>query len=241
MGLLADHFEETVSFGSAYNPPYYLQYFRKYMPLEHTMTSYLTDMVSKDFEKEKKLAQKIRKRFTFRKANYSLLLREVKIYNELNNRCFHQHPFYFNRSLEEDLAVFRHFSMVSSGENLIFAEQAGSPIGFMLWYPDYNELIVSGRDMGIQSIMRYRALQHTITKFKIVSIGIIPEYQGTGAVLGLFDECLRYTKGRYKWCESGFIMDSNRKSKGLGVRWADQEYKHYKIFEIPVRQRKENN
>jgi hypothetical protein len=73
-----------------------------------------------------------------------------------------------------------------------------------------------------------------IDKLTIAEIGVLPEYQGSGAILVLFDQCLQLTRGSYDWCETGWILDSNIKSKGFGIRWADSEYKHYKIFEIEV-------
>lgn len=234
LGLLASDFDKAVCFGSSYNPSYYTDYFAGYGAREYVLTSYLTDMERFSLEAEQRILERICRNFTFRTADFSHLEREVKIYTSLNNRCFKGHPFYFERAFEEDYELLHQFKPFISGENLIIAEYKGSPAGFMLWYPDFNQLIPPGGRIGLGTYIKNKLIGRKIDRFKIVEIGVVPEHQNSGAVLGLFNKCMQLTKHRYKWCEAGWILDTNNKSKGFGIRWADCEYKRYKAYEIEV-------
>lgn len=234
LGLLASHFDKAVSFGSSYNPPYYVGYFQKFSPKEYHLTSYLTDMERYNLKSEQKILNRISRNFTFRVADFRNLKQEVEIYTDLNNRCFKEHPFYFEREVSEDYELLYQFKPFINGENLIIAECKGKPVGFMLWYPDFNQLIPPGGRIGLGTYIKNKLVGWKIDRFKIVEIGIVPEYQNTGVILGLFNKCMQLTKHRYKWCEAGWILDTNSKSKSFGIRWADSEYKSYKAYEIEV-------
>lgn len=234
LGFLADSYDSEVCFGNSYNPSYYPHYFRKYNPMEHVMVSYLTDMNRFNLERESRILERINQRFTFREASFKNLRREVEIYTLINNLAFGGHPFFFERTVEEDFELLNEFKPFIKGENLIIAEKDGEPIGLMLWYPDFNQLIQPGKGMGVDTFIRNKFAGHKINKFKIAEIAVLPKYQGSGAILGLFNKCMQLTKGRYDWCETSWIFDDNLKSKGFGINWADSEYKHYTAFEIKL-------
>ena len=115
-------------------------------------------------------------------------------------------------------------------ENLLFVEKAGVPAGFMLWYPDFNEIIDKCETVGIKTVIKNKLFSHKIKTFKIVEIGVIPEERNRGAILALFDYCFKCTKGKYDTMESSWILTNNMKSKSFGIKWADEESKHYKAY-----------
>ena len=234
LGFLEDHFEEPVSFGNKYNPPYYIHYFKGKLSTEYGLTSFLTDMETFNLDKESKILKETNKKFQYRTANFNKLKKEIEIYTALNNLCFIDHPFYYKRTYKEDYELFKQFKLFLKPENLLIAEKNGEAIGFMLWYPDFHQLIPQGEGMGLKTYFRNRYRGSTIDKFKIVEIGILPAYQGTGAILGLFNKCMELTKDRYRQCETGWILNTNLKSKSFGLKWADSEYKHFKVFEISI-------
>ncbi len=234
LGLLADHFDDIQSFGSSYNPSYYIDYFKIYAAEEINLVSYLTNMKDFSFGINEKLFNKIISKYKVRKVNFKNIKDEAEIYTKLNNNAFKNHRFYYERRKNEDLELFEEFKILLKEENLLFMEYEGSPIGFMLWYPDYNELINPGESLGLKTVIKNKLFHNRINKFKIVELGVIPEFQKKGAVLALFNYCREITKDRYDFCEAGWILENNLDSKGLGLRWADREYKRYKTFMIKV-------
>ena len=232
LGILADHYESIQSFGSAYNPPYYIDYFKKYAYKEVNLVNYRIKMDDFSFDINNKILEKIKTKYHVRKADFSNLKRDSKIYTNLNNQAFKNHNFYYERRFEEDLELFNDFKILLKEENLLFMEHDRKPIGFLLWYPDYNELIGPGQRLGIKTIIKHKIFHRRIKGFKIVEIGVLPEYQKSGAVLALFQKCREIVKGRYGFCESGWILENNLDSRGFGHRWADKVYKNFKVFLI---------
>lgn len=232
LGILADNYDKHLSFGNNYNPPYYTDYFNKYKTLEYTLTSFIGNMNEFNLDRERRALERINSSFTFRNVNFSDFKNEMKIYTELNNIIFSEHPFYFKRSPMEDYELFKDMKLFIREENLIFAEKDGQPIGFMLWYPDFNELISPGKSIGVSTFIKNKLFAERIKKYKIVEIGVLPQFHNTGAILGLFNECCIRTKGTYLSYETSWILDSNYKSKNFGTKWAREEYKHYKVYEI---------
>jgi len=112
----------------------------------------------------------------------------------------------------------------------LFVEKNEEPIGFMLWYPDYNELMKSGESIGISTFIKNKLFSKKITTFKIVEIGVIKREQNKGAILALFEYCFQCIKGRFRNFESSWILKENEKSKTFGIKWSDGESKKYKAY-----------
>lgn len=234
LGYLASHFDSMQSLGSAYNPPYYLDYFQKRAIEEVNLTSYIADMKDFSLDINPRLRQRLLKNYCVRKADFKKIEREAQIYTDINNDAFKNHRFYYERRKEEDLELFKEYRMFLKEENLLFLQYKGKEVGFMLWYPDFNQLVKEGRSLGITSLLKSRLFPGLIDTFKIVELGVACEHQKMGGVYVLFDYCNTLTMGRYKKCESGWILDENHASKGFGIRWGKNEYKKYKVFLIDV-------
>ncbi|MGB5684453.1 MAG: hypothetical protein WBM35_01480, partial [Candidatus Electrothrix sp.] len=234
LGFLTDSFDEVPCFGSAYTPPYYLEYFRSLGFTEHQLISYRYPMSSLAEQQEDRILERARKRFSFRQVNFSRLREEIDIYTQLNNACFADHPFYFHRSDDEDYELFKPFRWFLQEENLLIAEHGGIPVGFLLWYPDFNELIGPGQELGIQALLKYKLLRRPIKRFKIVEIGVVPKFQGSSVILGLFHACYELTRDRFQECESGWILSENLKSKNICRRWDPEAGPTYSVFTLAL-------
>ncbi|MEW9121610.1 MAG: GNAT family N-acetyltransferase [Thermotaleaceae bacterium] len=230
LGLLASEFNQRPSFGTAYNPPYYIDYLQSMANEEIGLVSYLAKMENFDFGMKDRWIEKMTAKYNVRKADFKKLKRDAAIYTDLNNRAFKKHRFYYARKEAEDLELFSEFKLLLREENLLFLEHEGEPIGFMLWYPDYNELIKPGETLGLKTLIKNRIYGHRIQRFKIVELGVLPEFQKKGAVFTLFYKLRQMLGERYKECESGWILEDNLSSRGLCYRWAEREYKQYKVF-----------
>lgn len=234
LGILANKYDEMQSFGNAYNPSYYIDYFRRYNPQEISFVNYLTDLNNFTLNMNERIIERITSKYHVRKADFKNMKREAEIYTRVNNEAFKNHKFYYERRINEDLELFNDFKFFLKEENLLFLEHNDKTIGFMLWYPDFNQLMDKGETLGIKTFIKNKLFSDRINKFKLVELGIIPEYQKSGAVLALFHKCWQLIKDRYEFCETGWILEDNISSKNLCFRWADKEYKQYKIFLINI-------
>lgn len=234
LGILDSHFDEPQSLGSAYNPPYYNARLRQIASEEIKLVSYLVRTDQFDFNVGERFESRVLSKYSVRRSNFKQLEKEAAIYTDINNRAFAHHRFYYERRINEDLELFQDFRFLLKEENLLFLLHEGKEIGFMLWYPDFNQLLKPGESIGIKTVIKSKLFPSKINRFKIVEVGVVPEFQKTGAIFALFHACRRLTGNKYEWCESGWILDDNYPSKNFGIRWADKEYKQYSVFLIDV-------
>jgi GNAT superfamily N-acetyltransferase len=209
-GILLNRFDEAPIFGLPYNPAYYANYFsglhiRKMLTFRFSMETYTT--WASTYKSQRQL-----KGLTVRFMDKKNIEKESAIYTELNNQAFVKHPYWANRDAAEDLELFKPFRHLLDNENLIIAEIDGKPVGFFLWYPDFNQLVNSQRDLNVLDVIKYR-LGASIDTFRFTEIGIIPEYQGSPVALALINKSLpTLIKKGYQYCEGGFIFEENRAS-----------------------------
>ncbi len=234
LGFLAGPYEKPPTFGSSYNPSYYLDYMRKHMERETRLISYAYNIETTDRIAESRLLRRLESRFQFRCADFRRIRREVGIYTDLNNRCFAAHPFYYPRNVEEDVELLQLFRPLITGENLLVAECAGRPVGFLLWYPDFNELVAPHHTVGLTTAMRYRLLRRGVEHVKVADLGVLPAFHGRGVAVGLIALYHRLVRGRFRTCESGWILEGNEHSAALCQHWNAEQSRTYAVFESTV-------
>ncbi|MDO9154225.1 MAG: hypothetical protein Q7U47_11105 [Paludibacter sp.] len=238
-GILMNRFNEPPIFGLPYNPDYYSGYFnelhcRKMATFRLSIEAYAKWAQSYSTLRELK-------GLTVRFMDKRNIKAESAIYTQLNNQAFPSHPFWANRDTEEDVELFYPFRHLLDNENLVFAEVFGKPVGFFLWYPDFNQLISSQRDLNVFDVLKYR-LGKIPDTFRFTEIGIIPEFQRSPVALAMLNKALpKILEKGYKYCEGGFIFEENSASmafvKGLLKRSFGVEpeiYRQYAVFETTL-------
>jgi GNAT superfamily N-acetyltransferase len=235
-GFLLNKFDEPPVFGLPYTPPYYHDYFT---------SCHRTSMVSYRFSLEpfyKYHAQLAEKKdfghIKVRKLNKRKLKRDVALYTHLNNTCFKEHPYWSDRSVEEDFELFHPFRFFIKEENLLFAEIHGEAVGFILWYPDFNQLVRNNRALGIKELIKYR-FSNPITTFRLTEIAVKPEFRTskvTQALIYATISCLE--RAGYTHGEGGFIFEENTRSIAMTKRFLQratgttmEAYRKYAVYE----------
>ncbi len=211
-GILLNRFDEVPLFGLPYTPSYYPQYFSQLHCRK--MVTFRFDMDAYRNWAHGYFAQRPIKGLTVRFMDKRRIKSESAIYTQLNNKAFVKHPFWANRDESEDLELFAPFRFFLDNENLIIAEIDGEPVGFYLWYPDFNQLVKNNSDLNAWHLLKYRAgIGKAIDTFRFTEIGILPKYQGTSVAYALIDKSLpTLTKQGFSFCEGGFIFEENRAS-----------------------------
>jgi hypothetical protein len=230
LGFLAGSYNKKQSFGMAHNPEFYHKFFEKtgFSPID--MVSYKKDMRYSDKLLSDEVSRKLSERYTVREANFHNLKNECCIYTEINNKSFNEHLFYYPRKEEEDYELFKDLKFLLKPENLLFVEKDSIPVGFMLWYPDFNQVMSSSETVGLKTVIKNKLYGSKIDTFKIVEMGVTPAERNRGAILALFDYCFKCINGNYDFMESGWILSDNFKSRNFGIKWADCESKNYKAY-----------
>lgn len=230
LGFLASGYDKMQSFGMSHNPEFYHRFFEATNFKSIDMVSYKKDMKKVDSLLSYETSKKLKERYTVREADFNNFKRDCAIYTDMNNKSFNEHLFYYPRKKEEDYELLKDMKFLMKPENLLFVEKEGNPVGFMLWYPDFNQVMSSSETVGLRTVIKNKLLGSKIDTFKIVEMGVIPGERNKGAILALFDYCFKCIKDKYDFMESGWILSDNFKSRNFGVKWADCESKKYKAY-----------
>lgn len=235
LGLLASSYDKPQSLGSAYNPPYYIEQIERYIKPSEELVSYRNRIDALDLSISPRLRNYLERNFEVRKADFKDIRKTAEIYNIVNNASFAHHKYYYPRRLEEDIELFQEFRPLLNEENLLFVYHKQKPVGFLLWYPDFNQCVAAGKSIGLSTVLQYRLGFVKMDTVKFTEIGVLPKYQNRGAVYPLLETCYQMTRKRYTYVESGWIMRGNTGSEGIGLRFIQNEYKKYKVFEKDLR------
>jgi hypothetical protein len=123
------------------------------------------------------------------------------------------------------------------GDNMIFAKVGDEVVGFLFWYPDFNELVLPGGQAGAGTFIKYRILGKSPCAVKAVQIGVLPEYENSGLILALFGEfydvAMKKHKG-LKVCASSWILEENQKSVKLSSKVLPHPYKEMSAYEREI-------
>ncbi|MBK5263513.1 MAG: hypothetical protein JJE17_13260, partial [Peptostreptococcaceae bacterium] len=140
LGFLASDYDKEQSFGLAHNQEFYHRYFVENGFKTIEMVTYKKNISNKQKLLHPKVKDKIEAKYKVREINLKSLKSEIAIYTRINNEAFADHLFYYPRNEAEDFELFKELKYLLKPENLLFVEKAGVPVGFMLWYPDFNKL-----------------------------------------------------------------------------------------------------
>ena len=230
LGFLSSDYDSVQGFGTPHNPKFYNSLFEDAGFESIDMVSFQKDMVEMKPLFTDRIRERLKQRYNVREVNFKKLEEEAKIYTEINNEAFKDHPFYYPRVEEEDLELFKEFKYLLRPENLLFVERDCKAVGFMLWYPDFHSLMKPNDSIGLKTVIKSKLYPNRMKTFKIVEIGVIPSQQNKGAIMSLFDYCYSCAKDRYSSFESGWVLAGNKNSLALGEKWADGIHKKYKAF-----------
>lgn len=235
LGLLNSHFEDKNSFSSSANPKYYNEYFESLSMEKIYLNTYkLNDMDSK-VKRYQAFINKVNKNYTFcyfDKKNFDYY---SKLYTDLNNACFVNHRYYYPRTYKEDREMLKELFLFMKEDSIIFAFDGEKPVGFIMWYPDYNELSHAGAFFGVKEFFKNIFCGKKIKTAKVMEFGIIEEHRMMGLPMGLLYKVFECVKKRgIKTCETSWILADNIDSNSVCKGICDEEYKGYVVYERDI-------
>jgi len=155
----------------------------------------------------------------------------------LSNEIFREHWYYFHREYDEDYELFRLMKPLLTPFSLIFAVKDGIDIGYILLYPDFNQLVAAGGEAGIRTFLKHKLLRGCPDVVKIAEIAVLPEYRATGAIVTLFAESCRQIRRRFpqmKRVVSSWIANENTDSLNITKRFAPDLHGSYAAYEKEI-------
>jgi hypothetical protein len=210
-GCLVEGFTQP-GFGMQYNPPYYQKFFEAYgfTTYFEQITNHL-DLTVPFPERFWKIAGWVVKKegFSFKHFRIKEADRFIDDFEAIYNDAWRYHENFtpIDKSvLKATMMKAKAFMM----EELIwYAYHEGKPIGFIVMFPDVNMILkhFNGK-MNLINKLRFLWMKHrkTITRARVVILGVVPKFQRSGIESGLF------------WQLKG-VVDKNPHLKELELSW----------------------
>jgi len=230
LGFLKDRQDLPAAFSGAYTPEYYPEYFSGRGFAEHALTTYYADTAL--FDPSRKLLNHAYSGISYRVIRLNDLKREMEILGSLFNKTLAGTRFYFHKDIRESYEMIREIRPLLKNENIICAMKDGREIGFVLWHPNFNEIIPDNRRINLHVFfLRCKLFGGSIKEFMINTIGVLPEYENRGVSLGLINEVVRRVNGVYRGGETCFVWDDNIKSSLFCRALCREALRHYVVYE----------
>lgn len=235
LGFLNSHFDEMNSFSVASNPKYYNEYFSKLDFRRVNLNIYKVDAIDNRLDKYKSVLDRINKNYTFKNFDKKQFEFYSKKFTDLNNSSFENHRYYYKRKYKEDMEMLKELFLCMKEDSLIFAFKGDRPVGFILWYPDFNELGKKGVIFGVKHFFKNIFLNKNIETGKIMEFGVLEEYRKTGLALGLINQVINAMRNyKIKKIETSWVLEENIDSNIVCKAVCDRKYKSYVVYEKDI-------
>jgi hypothetical protein len=238
-GLLVAGFDSPPVVLMTYNPAYYVSLFEGYgLKKLKDLYAYKLSQETVYTDRLVRFNELIRQKeeLTFRSIDMKHFKEEVDRVKEIYNKAWSKNWGAVPMTDAEFDALAADLKMVLEPDLIIMAEAKGKPIGFGLSLPDINIPLKYNKSGGMLS-----GMFHLLTKKKkidlvrIIVLGVIPEYQRTGAAGVLFYEtAVRAKKLGYKYGEASWVLEDNVMMNRAAEMMSGVRYKTYRIYELPL-------
>jgi len=238
-GLLIEGFDKPPVVLMPYNPPYYARLlegagFQKVKDLYAYLLSQKT-VYSEKLERVSHLVKQ-RESITFRSLNMKDFANEVKRIKDVYNTAWQYNWGAVPMTDEEFDYLAKDLKPVVEPELVILAEYKNRVIGFALSLPDLNIALKHNKNgyllPGLFCLMKYKK---QINRARIIVLGVLPEYQKSGAAAVLFYETAkRAQKLGYEYGEAGWVLEDNTMMNRSAEMLNAVRYKTYRIYQQPL-------
>ncbi|MBN2664274.1 MAG: hypothetical protein JXR68_11545 [Bacteroidales bacterium] len=218
-GFLLNKYNQTPAYELPYTRDYYPNYFKKYTEKRITTFYFKYFNLKENIKQYEKFYPK--GDFNVRYLNIVDFENEIKIYTDLNNESFKNHPYWTDRNYKEDYELFAPFEKILTPDNLIIIEHKNIPVGFLLWLPDFNQLLKNNSEVLKFNTPDIKSkILDKIDTFRLMEIAVVPKFQKKRIELILFTELMRAISiTNYKYCEGGFIFNENIESINMSKKY----------------------
>ena len=237
-GLLIEGFTSAPAFLMPYNPVTYQDLLeRAGCRKAKDLLAYTLQIWTEDPPKVLRAAEEARRRgIHVRPVNMKRLSDEIQIFRELFNAAWERNWGFTPMSRSEAQWMAKQLKPLIIPSITLIAEAEGSPIGFLMLLPDYNQALrhLNGR-MGPLGLLKFIWYRRRIRDVRLLLLGIKPEYRGKGIDALLFQIAARaLIKNGFIMAEISWVLEDNWTVLRMTKRLGGTPYKRYRIYELPI-------
>jgi len=248
-GLLIDGFGLPPVVMMTYNPNYYQQMIEK-AGFQKAQDLFAWDILTNIFDydvqnlprKFVRVAEEARKRpnLVFRKMDMKNFDHEVELAKEVYNAAWEQNWGFVAMTDHEFEQLGEDLKFIIDPDLVYLAFVDGKVAGFSLGVPDANQALLRARPQPnnwsfLWSVVKLLWYKRKINSFRLVAMGVVPEYRTLGIDALFYVETAReaFRKG-YQRCEMSWILESNDMMNRIIERLGGKIYKTYRIYQKPL-------
>lgn len=241
-GLLVEGFTVT-TYGMQYNPPYYKNFYDSYG--FHNYFEQVTNKLDlkKPFpERFWKIAEWIGKKpdYEFKHFNWKEKDKFIDDVIEIYNDAWKYHENFTPLDRKKVEPEFEQAKNIAEEELLWFAYYKNEPIGFILMYPDVNQILkyFNGK-LNLINKLRFLWMKQnkTMTRIRVVVLGVKTKFQRSGVESGIFYHVKNaiYKRPWINEMELSWVGDFNPKMRTLqdsmGAEFSKRHITYRLIFD----------
>ncbi len=206
-------------FGMPYNKSYYLPLFEAYgFKTYFEQYAYHLDLRKPFPERFWKIADWVahKPNFRFEHVRFSQLERHLKEFTHIYEEAWASHDNHQEVDLDDIRGMMKIAKLIADEEFIWFAYHDDEPVLFFGMIPDWNQLLarINGK-LNLWSLLKliWHLKMKTITRARILIMGVVPKFQGSGlesAVFWHLDKVMK-RKPWYKEVELSWVGDFNPK------------------------------
>lgn len=219
-GLLVDGFQQQ-GFGMQYNPTYYRQLFEEYgFQTYYQQFSFHLDITSPDLpDRFWKIAGWVAKKKDFHYKTFSFKEQDrcIDDFLTIHQNAWGKHTNYKPIDRKDLQTLIKEAKILLEEEFIWYVYYKEEPIAFFMMIPDMNQILkhLKSGKLNLINILKllYLRKTKTMTRCRILVMGVIPKFQGTGIESGIFWQLrqVMLKKSWYKEVELSWVGDFNPK------------------------------
>ena len=244
-GLLVKGFEPQ-GFGMPYNKPYYQGLFEAY-GFQVYFEQYSYHLNHKDPFPERfwKIAEWVAQKpnFRFEHMRFSHLEKYIGDFVKIYDQAWARHDNHQSVDLDDIRGMMRMAKLIADEEFIWFVYHNDEPVLFFGMIPDWNQILakLNGKVnfWNLLKFLWYKKM-HVITRARILIMGVVPKFQGTGLESAVFWHLDKVMKRKlwYNQVELSWVGDFNPKMvamyKSVGGIHAKTHYTMRYLFDRDV-------
>ncbi len=235
-GLLVEGFDVSPTILMTYNPQYYLPLIEGYgFTKAKDLYAYLLrqDTVYSDRLERANSIVKKRQGLVIRCLDMKHFNEDVNLVKDVYNKAWAKNWGAVPMTDAEIDALAADLKPIVVPDLVLFAEIEGKTIGFALSLPDINIALKHNKNGGLLTgLYHLYAKKKKIDAVRIIVLGVLPEYQSTGAAGVLFYETAARAKQLgYFYGEASWILEDNEAMNHSAQVMNGVITKKYRLYE----------
>ena len=242
VGMLVEGYDSPPVLMMTYNKPYYNDFAERFgLKKVKDLVAFYIDRQAEIDPRLISVCEKIKTRenVVFRTINMNDFDAELDRVNSIYNQAWSHNWGFVPMSAEEFRYTAKDMKKIVDPDLVFIAEVSGTPVGFSLTLPNINQALkyLNGRlfPTGLIKLLWHTKIKNKIDSARIITLGIIPEYQKRGIDTLFYIETFNVgSRKGYRWAEMGWVLEDNtmmcRAIEHLGGR----PYKKYRMYGMRV-------